>query len=85
VPVAQCPGRTDRISGLFAEGPHEELAACIQEIGEWVTGKRSDPFQDAVDAVRIRRTLSSELLGQNMLPGATRMRLVPTLTGHPFL
>jgi TnpA family transposase len=29
---------------LFAAVPRVELASCADEIGEWVTGKRSDPF-----------------------------------------
>ena len=33
---------------LFAEAPREELTACTEEIGEWVTGKRSDPFHSIV-------------------------------------
>jgi len=33
---------------LFAEVPREELTACAEEIGEWVVGKRSDPFHGLV-------------------------------------
>jgi TnpA family transposase len=33
---------------LFAEVSREELTACTEEIGEWVTGKRSDPFHGIV-------------------------------------
>jgi hypothetical protein len=33
---------------LFAEVPREELSACAEEVGEWVIGKRSDPFHGLV-------------------------------------
>ena len=33
---------------LFAEVPRDELSACTEEIGESVTGKRSDPFYGIV-------------------------------------
>ena len=33
---------------LFAAVPREELVACVDEIGEWVTGKRSDFFHGIV-------------------------------------
>ena len=29
---------------LFAAVPREEMAACVEQMGEWITGKRSDRF-----------------------------------------
>ena len=41
-PMANCaPGSLPRCHA-------RELAACAEEIGEWVTGKRSDPFHGIV-------------------------------------
>ena len=33
---------------LFAEIPRDELAACVENLGEWVTGKHSDLFHGIV-------------------------------------
>ena len=47
---------------LFSAVSREELAACVDEIGEWVTGKRSDPFHGIVRRHAMLRKFSPALL-----------------------
>ena len=47
---------------LFAEVPHEELTACAEEVGEWVSGKRSDPFHGIVRRHGVLRKFSPVFL-----------------------
>ena len=47
---------------LFAEVPHEELTACGEEVGEWVSGKRSDPFHGIVRRHGVLRKFSPVFL-----------------------
>jgi hypothetical protein len=47
---------------LFAAVPREELVACVDEIGEWVTGKRSDLFHGIVRRHGMLRKFSPALL-----------------------
>jgi hypothetical protein len=48
---------------LFAEVPREELTACTEEVGEWVVGKRSDPFHGIVRRHGLLRKFSPAFLG----------------------
>jgi Domain of unknown function (DUF4158) len=48
---------------LFAEVPREELTACTEEVGEWVVGKRSDPFHGIVRRYGMLRKFSPAFLG----------------------
>jgi hypothetical protein len=47
---------------LFAEFSREELAACLDKIGEWVTGKRSNIFHGIVRRHGMLRKFSPALL-----------------------
>jgi hypothetical protein len=47
---------------LFAEVSREELTACTEEIGEWVTGKRSDTFHGIVQRHGTLRKFSPAFL-----------------------
>lgn len=47
---------------LFAEVPREELTARTEEIGEWVSGKRSDPFHGIVRRHGVLRKFSPAFL-----------------------
>jgi TnpA family transposase len=48
---------------LFAAVPRVELTSCADEIGEWVTGKRSDPFHGITRRYGMLRKFSPALLG----------------------
>jgi hypothetical protein len=48
---------------LFAEIPREELTTCTEAIGEWVVGKRSDPFHGIVRRHGTLRKFSPAFLG----------------------
>jgi len=52
----------ERRARLFAEVPHEELTACGEEVGEWVSGKRSDPFHGIVRRHGVLRKFSPVFL-----------------------
>ena len=47
---------------LFAAVSREELVACVDKIGEWVTGKRSDLFHGIVRRHGMLRKFSPALL-----------------------
>ena len=47
---------------LFAEVPREELTTCADEVGEWVSGKRSDPFHGIVRRHGVLRKFSPAFL-----------------------
>jgi TnpA family transposase len=47
---------------LFSAVPRAELASCADEIGEWVTGKRSDPFHGIARRHGMLRKFSPALL-----------------------
>jgi hypothetical protein len=47
---------------LFAEVSREELVACVEKIGEWVTGKRSDLFHGIIRRHGMLRKFSPALL-----------------------
>jgi hypothetical protein len=47
---------------LFAAVPREELVACVDEIGEWVIGKRSDLFHGIIRRHGMLRKFSPALL-----------------------
>ena len=47
---------------LFAEVPREELTACADEVQEWVSGKRSDPFHGIVRRYGVLRKFSPAFL-----------------------
>jgi TnpA family transposase len=47
---------------LFAEVPRDELTACMEEAGEWVIGKRSDPFHGVVRRHGVLRKFSPAFL-----------------------
>jgi TnpA family transposase/predicted transcriptional regulator len=47
---------------LFAAVPREELAACMEEMDEWVAGKRTDPFYGVVRRHGLLRKFSPALL-----------------------
>ena len=47
---------------LLAEVPREELRACTEEIGEWVSGKRSDPFHGVLRRYGTLRKFSPAFL-----------------------
>jgi hypothetical protein len=48
---------------LFAEVPREELTTCTEATGEWVVGKRSDPFHGIVRRHGTLRKFSPAFLG----------------------
>jgi hypothetical protein len=48
---------------LFAAVSREELVACVDKIGEWVIGKRSDLFHGIVRRHGMLRKFSPALLG----------------------
>jgi TnpA family transposase len=47
---------------LFAEVPRDELTACMEEVGEWVIGRRSDPFHGMVRRHGVLRKFSPAFL-----------------------
>jgi hypothetical protein len=47
---------------LFAAVSREELVACVDDIGEWVNGKRSDLFHGIVRRHGMLRKFSPALL-----------------------
>jgi hypothetical protein len=47
---------------LFAEVPRDELTACTEEVGEWVTGRRSDPCHGVVRRHGVLRKFSPAFL-----------------------
>ena len=57
---------------LFAAVPREELVACVDEIGEWVTGKRSDFFHGIVRRHGMLRKFSRHCLTPWSLPRTPR-------------
>ena len=74
---------------LFAAVLREELIACIDEIGEWVTGKRSDLFHGIIRRRGMLRKFSPafaealELSQRGKRASSRSKSITPTLTAIP--
>jgi len=66
-------------SRLFYSVPRAELAACVESLGEWVSGKKSDAFHGFTRRYSVFRKFSGKLLDALELVQDTQAADVPCL------